>query len=302
MPNRVLLAASRSKRLENLIVSTKFTRSVANRFVAGETLEQALAAARTLRSRGMESILDYLGENVNDTDEADLAAAHYLRSLFAIASGEMDCHISVKLTQIGLDVSFEDTLDRMKQICAKAQEMGTIVAIDMESREYTDRTIETYRGLRANFDNVVLCLQAYLKRTADDVRDLLPMKPAIRICKGAYDEPSDVAFDRSATNESFKQIMSVLLDTCPYTAIATHDQSLIDEAKRMARERQIPSNRFEFQMLYGVRRELQRKLILQGHRLRIYLPFGNQWYPYLMRRLAERPANLKFFLEAVLRG
>lgn len=302
MPNRVLLAASRSKRLENLIVSTKFTRSVANRFVAGETLEQALAAARTLRSRGMESILDYLGENVTDTDEADLAAAHYLRSLFAIASGGMDCHISVKLTQVGLDISFEDTLDRMKQICAKAQDMGTIVAIDMESREYTDRTIETYRRLRANFDNVVLCLQAHLKRTAGDVRDLLPMKPAIRICKGAYDEPSDVAFERSATNESFKEIMSVLLETCPYTAIATHDQSLIDEAKRLARERQIPPNRFEFQMLYGVRRELQRKLILQGHRLRIYLPFGNQWYPYLMRRLAERPANLKFFLEAVLRG
>jgi len=302
MPNRVLLAASRSKRLENLIVSTKFTRSVANRFVAGETLEQALAAARTLRSRGMESILDYLGENVTDTDEADLAAAHYLRSLFAIASRGMDCHISVKLTQVGLDISFEDTLDRMKQICAKAQDMGTIVAIDMESREYTDRTIETYRRLRANFDNVVLCLQAYLKRTAGDVRDLLPMKPAIRICKGAYDEPSDVAFDRSATMESFKEIMSVLLETCPYTAIATHDQSLIDEAKRLARERQIPPNRFEFQMLYGVRRELQRKLILQGHRLRIYLPFGNQWYPYLMRRLAERPANLKFFLEAVLRS
>lgn len=301
MPNRVLLAASRSKRLENLIVSTKFTRSVANRFVAGETLEQALGAARTLRSRGMESILDYLGENVTDTDEADLAAAHYLRSLFAIASGEMACHISVKLTQVGLDISFEDTLDRMKQICAKAHDMGTIVAIDMESRDYTDRTIETYRRLRANFDNVVLCLQAYLKRTAGDVRDLLPLKPAIRICKGAYDEPSDVAFDRRATNESFKEIMSVLLETCPYTAIATHDQSLIDEAKRMARERQIPPNRFEFQMLYGVRRELQRKLILQGHRLRIYLPFGNQWYPYLMRRLAERPANLKFFLEAVLR-
>ncbi|MBW3587841.1 MAG: proline dehydrogenase family protein [Actinobacteria bacterium] len=302
MPNRVLLAASRSKRLESLIVSTKFTRSVADRFVAGETLEQALAAARTLRSRGMESILDYLGENVRDTDEADLAAAHYLRSLFAISSGEMDCHISVKLTQVGLDISFEDSLDRMKQICAKAQDMGTIVAIDMESREYTDRTIETYRRLRANFDNVVLCLQAYLKRTAGDVRDLLPMKPAIRICKGAYDEPSDVAFDRSATNESFKEIMSVLLETCPYTAIATHDQSLIDEAKRLSRNRQIPPSRFEFQMLYGVRRELQRKLILQGHRLRIYLPFGNQWYPYLMRRLAERPANLKFFLEAVLRG
>ena len=302
MPNRVLLAASRSKRLENLIVSTKFTRSVANRFVAGETLEQALAAARTLRSRGMESILDYLGENVTDTDEADLAAAHYLRSLFAIASRELDCHISVKLTQVGLDISFEDTLDRMKQICAKAQDMGMIVAIDMESREYTDRTIETYRRLRANFDNVVLCLQAYLKRTASDVRDLLPMKPAIRICKGAYDEPADVAFDRSATSESFKEIMSVLLEACPYTAIATHDHSLIDEAKRMARERQVAPNRFEFQMLYGVRRELQRKLILQGHRLRIYLPFGNQWYPYLMRRLAERPANLKFFLEAVLRG
>lgn len=302
MPNRLLLAASRSKRLEDLIVSTRFTRSVANRFVAGETLGDALTAARNLRSRGMGSILDYLGENVTDTNQADLAAAHYLRSLFAIASGAMDSHISVKLTQVGLDVSFEDTLDRMKQICAKARDIKTTVAIDMESREYTDRTIDTYRRLRADFDNVVLCLQAYLKRTAGDVRDLLPLKPAIRICKGAYDEPAEVAYDRTATDESFKEIMTLLLETCPYTAIATHDQALIDEAKRFARDKRIPATRFEFQMLYGVRRELQRKLILQGHRLRIYLPFGDQWYPYLMRRLAERPANLKFFLEAVVRG
>ncbi len=301
MPNRLLLAASRSKRLEDLIVSTRLTRSVANRFVAGESLEDALNVARKLRSRGMGAILDYLGENVTDTGQADLAAAHYLRSLFAISSGGMDSHISVKLTQVGLDISFEDTLDRMKQICAKAHDIGTTVAIDMESREYTDRTIDTYRRLRADFDNVVLCLQAYLKRTADDVRALLPLKPAIRICKGAYDEPPEVAYDRSATNESFKEIMTLLLEACPYTAVATHDQTLIDEAKRFARDKRIPTSRFEFQMLYGVRRELQRKLILQGHTLRIYLPFGDQWYPYLMRRLAERPANLKFFLEAVVR-
>jgi proline dehydrogenase len=302
MPNRFLLAASRSKKLQDLVVSRKLTRTVAERFVAGKTLEDGMAAARKLRTKGVSAILDYLGEHVSGTDQADLAAAHYLRSLYAIAASHLDCHISVKLTQVGLDISFEDTLDRMKQICSKALDVGAVVAIDMESREYTDRTIETYRRLRSDFDNVVLCLQAYLKRTQADVESLMPLVPAIRICKGAYDEPDEIALDRRQTQEAFKKILSTLLPACPYTAVATHDDVLVGEAIKLAKNKHIPVSNFEFQMLYGVRRELQRKLILRGYQVRVYIPFGDQWYPYLMRRLAERPANLRFFLEAVARG
>lgn len=302
MPNRFLLAASRSKKLQELVVSRKLTRAVAERFVAGNTLEEGLEVARKLRMRGVAAILDYLGENVDNTDQADLAAAHYLRSLYSIATSHVDCHISVKLTQVGLDISFEDTLDRMKQICSKAADVGTVVAIDMESHEYTDRTIETYRRLRADFNNVVLCLQAYLKRTAADVESLEPLTPAIRLCKGAYDEAPEISFDKDETTESFKKIMAKLLTSCPYTAVATHDEYLVEEAKDITKKGRIPASNFEFQMLYGVRRELQRKLILQGFQVRVYIPFGDQWYPYLMRRLAEKPANLRFFLEAVVKG
>lgn len=250
----------------------------------------------------MTTILDYLGENVTNDAEAENACSSYLSSLDRIAATSIDCHISVKLTQLGLDLSFDSSLERTDRICSKAASIGTMVAIDMESHDYTDRTIETYRRLRASHENVVLCLQAYLKRTVADVESLLPIDPQIRLCKGAYDEPEEIALGRQATRRAFRQILEALLTNSSYTAIGTHDDILIDEAIRISGSRSISNSRFEFQMLYGVRRDLQKTLSSRGYGVRIYVPFGNEWYPYLMRRLAERPANLRLFLEALARG
>jgi proline dehydrogenase len=258
--------------------------------------------ARELESGGATTILDYLGENVSSEAQADAATAAYRESLVRLSSEGVDCHISIKLTQLGLDLSFESSLDRMKRICSRASEAGTVVAIDMESHEYTDRTIDTYRRLRADHDNVVLCLQAYLRRTPNDVESLLPLDPKIRLCKGAYDEPTEIALGRRQTRAAFRRILQTLLDNCSYTAIATHDEVLVREAIRRSRRRSVPKSRFEFQMLFGVRRDLQKQLVSDGFGVRIYVPFGNEWYPYLMRRIAERPANLRFFLEALARG
>lgn len=255
-----------------------------------------------LEAKGIASILDYLGEHCTSAPQADSMMNAYLRSLDGIGSEAAGSHISVKLSQLGLDFSFEESLTRMERICAAAEPAGTTVAIDMESHEYTDRTIETYRLLRARFSNLVLCLQAHLKRTEGDVHALLPLTPAIRLCKGAYREPREITTLRRKTRDSFQRLMMRLMETTPYTAIATHDDWLIAEAKRFSTRKSLPKETYEFQMLYGVRRELQKTLAGEGYRVRVYIPFGDQWYPYLMRRLAERPANLRFFAEAILRG
>lgn len=302
MPNRLLLALSRRPGLRQFITGRKLTRSVVDRFVAGETLDDGMRAARELQSEGATAILDYLGENVTSESLADRAASAYLESLARISTEGLDCHISVKLTQLGLDLSFDGSLYRIRTICAKAADAGTVVAIDMESHEYTDRTIDTYRRLRADHDNLVLCLQAYLRRTPKDVESLLPLDPRIRLCKGAYDEPADLALGRRPTRKAFRQILQSLLDACSYTAVATHDEFLVRETIRASRRKSIPKSRFEFQMLFGVRRELQKQLASEGFGMRVYVPFGKEWYPYLMRRLAERPSNLRFFLEALARG
>lgn len=302
MPNRLLLALSRRPGLQRFITKQRLTRSVVDRFVAGESLDDGMRAARELEFLGATTILDYLGENVSTEAQADAAMTAYLESLVRIAAEGVDCHISVKLTQLGLDLSFESSLDRMKRICSRASDAGAVVAIDMESHEYTAKTIDTYRRLRVDFDNVVLCLQAYLRRTPKDVESLLPLDPKIRLCKGAYDEPTEIALGRWQTRGAFREILQTLLERCSYTAIATHDEFLVREAIRSSRRRSIPKSRFEFQMLFGVRRDLQKQLASEGYGVRIYVPFGLEWYPYLMRRLAERPANLRLFLEAVARG
>lgn len=302
VPNKLLLALAERPSVQEFLTRRHLTRAVVDRFVAGDRLEDAITAARQLGVEGIRAILDYLGENVTLEAQAGTAADAYLESLNALARADLDAHISVKLTQLGLSLSFDRSLERMEKICARAAEVGTFVAIDMESHAHTERTIETYRRLRASHDNVVLCLQAYLKRTAADVESLLPLAPAIRLCKGAYDEPREIAFGPRATRASFRKLLATLLESCPYTAVATHDESLIDEAKRLAELRKIPPERYEFQLLYGVRRDLQTQLVADGYRVRIYVPFGDQWYPYLIRRLAERPANLRFFLAALLRG
>lgn len=307
MPNRLLLRLAAQDDVRRVITSAPVTRAVVERFVAGETLEEALRVARGLNALGIGAILDYLGENVASDAQADAALAAYLDSLTAIgatagAPARLDAHISVKLTQLGLDQSFEGALARMRRLCAAATAAGTRVAIDMEAHQYTDRTVAAYKLLREESDRLILCLQASLRRTQADVTLLDPARSQIRLCKGAYDEPGDIAYNRWDTMASYRRLLGTLLRASPYTAVATHDDLCVKEAQRIARRWRIPNNRLEFQMLYGVRRDLQAALVEQGHRVRVYVPFGSQWYPYLMRRMAERPANLRLFVESLLRG
>jgi proline dehydrogenase len=302
MPNRLLLVAAELPFVRRLIVSNSLTRSVVERFVAGETLDDGIRAARTLREQGLRTVLDYLGEMVGSDELADAAASLYLDALGRIGREGIDVHVAVKLSQLGLDVSPERTLERVERLAGAAEAAASALALDMESHDYTDRTIDVYRNLRARHANVVLCLQAYLRRTASDVAALMPLAPSLRICKGAYREPRDVMLDAAETRRSFLDLLDATLGECPYVAVATHDQELVDGALSIAYQRGLTTDRFEFQMLYGVRRELQVGLAEKGYRVRAYVPFGDQWYPYLMRRLAERPANLRLFVEALLRG
>lgn len=299
MPNRMLLAAAEKDSIRRFITGHSFTRAVADRFVAGDTLDEAVTAMSALGSQGIGAILDYLGENVTTSEQADDAAQRYLDCLdVAPARG---AHVSVKLTQLGLDLSQQGCIERMRSLCERAERAGTFVAIDMESHVYTDKTLEVYEQLRQKHDRLVLCLQAYLKRTQKDIARLLPLEPSIRLCKGAYNEPKELAFRRGKTRDAFMRSLRQLIEGGAYVAIATHDQKLIDFSLELMGGIGASDRRYEFQMLYGVRPGLQEQLVAEGHQVRVYIPFGDQWYPYLMRRLAERPANLRFFLEAMLR-
>lgn len=302
MPNRLLLALAERSSIRKLITNQAAVLPVVRRFVAGETIDDGIDAGVRLKTEGIEANLDYLGENVTDERQADQAAQLYIEILDRLSRRSPTSHISVKLTQLGLDLSVDQSIERMEKICAKAAEVNTTVAIDMESHEYTDRTIDTYRALRQTFSNLVLCLQAYLKRTESDITKLLPIDPAIRLCKGAYNEPKELLLTRRQTREAFVRILEQLMPNCSYTAVATHDDVLVEETLRISRERRVPPGTYEFQMLYGVRRDLQRLLADQDFTVRVYIPFGDQWYAYLMRRLAERPANLRLFVEALVRG
>jgi len=302
MPNRLLLDLSERASVRDFVSRHRLTSAVVNRFVAGESIDDAIRAATGLKQSGVEVILDYLGENVITEVQADSAATTYFEILDRLAREDPPAHISVKLTQLGLDLSPEGCIERMEKLCVKAGEVATNVEIDMESQQYVDRTIEVYRRLRDSYDNLVLCLQAYLRRTHDDIEKLLPLSPRIRLCKGAYNEPREISHGRRRAREAYRRLLGVLLRNASLTAVATHDQFLIDEALRMSKAYSVPPERYEFQMLFGIRRDLQMELATSGMPVRIYVPFGDQWYPYLMRRLAERPANLRFFMEALIRG
>ncbi len=302
MPNALLLRLAGNEHLRHLVETASLTRPVVDRFVAGETLADGLRAAADANTQGMGAVLQYLGEHVTTDAQADAAAAAYVASLEAIGSSGIDAHVSVKLSQLGLDVSFGGAVSRLRQICATATLARTRVAIDMEGHDHVDQTIEAYGMIREEFDHPVLCLQAYLKRTQADVEALAGLQPAIRLVKGAYQEPKDIAYGPWKTRDSFRRLLGVLLAANPYTAIGTHDELMVKEAIRFAHRKDIPIDRFEFQLLFGVHRDLQTALLEGGYKVRVYIPFGAQWYPYLMRRMAERPANLRLFLEALARG
>lgn len=278
-------------------------RRVARRFVAGETLDEALAVARTLNAAGFLVSLDALGESVTDATHASAATELYVETLRRIGAGGVRSEISVKPTQLGLDIDEDVCRRNLERIVAAAAEVGTTVTIDMEGRDTTERTLALACDLaRAYPDRVGVALQAYLHRSRADLSRLLEARVRIRLCKGAYKEPRSAALrKREEISAAFASLATTLLEGPSYAMVATHDPTLTTLVEREAKARNLAGERFEFQMLYGVHRKLQKKLLANGHRVRIYVPFGAEWYPYLLRRIAERPSNLRFVLAALLR-
>jgi proline dehydrogenase len=275
----------------------------ARRFIAGESVEEAVAAVAPLASRGLLLTLDYLGESVKTTAEADAATREYLDIIHAIVEAGIERNISLKLTQLGLDVDRATCIDNLRRILEPASEHAFFVRIDMENSPYTDVTLQVFDTVwKLGFTNVGVVLQSYLMRTPEDVRRVNAMGARVRLVKGAYKEPKSVAFQQKAdVDRAFVELMQLLLDEGTYPAIATHDPAMIDATKAYAAHEGYAKDRFEFQMLYGIRRDLQAALVADGYRVRIYVPFGRQWFAYFMRRLGERPANVGFVLKSLFR-
>jgi proline dehydrogenase len=296
------LFLSRLKWLRGWMETSATAQRLATRFVAGETLDQALAVARKLNGEGITVTLDHLGESVSTLEEAAAARDVYLRTLDAIHAGGIQGGVSLKLTQFGLDLSYEQCLANVEELARRAAELGSFVRVDMESSDYTDRTLELVHTLHARHGAVGVVIQSYLYRSQADIAKLCAAKIGVRLCKGAYLEPAAVAFPRkSDVDKSYLELTRYLLTNGVYPGIATHDEAVIRQTCQFVTERQVPHDSFEFQMLYGIRRDLQRRLVTEGYRLRLYVPFGKAWYPYYMRRLAERPANVFFMLRNLFR-
>jgi proline dehydrogenase len=275
----------------------------ARRFIAGESIDEAIASVRGISERGLLLTLDYLGESVKTIEEADAATREYRQILDAIVASGIERNVSLKLTQLGLDVDRATCVDNLRRILDPAREHGFFVRIDMENSPYTDVTLQIFETLwQQGYHNIGVVVQSYLMRTEDDVRRVNAIGGRIRLVKGAYKEPKSVAYQKkSEVDESFIRVMQLLLDEGTYPAIATHDPVMLDATKRYATEKGYAKDRFEFQMLYGIRRDLQASLAAAGYRVRIYVPFGQQWFPYFMRRLGERPANVGFVIRGVAR-
>lgn len=296
------LLLSRLKWLRSWIETSAVARRAASRFVAGDTLDDALTAARRINAEGIALTLDHLGENVTSLAEAETSRDVCLRTLDAIAQNHIDGNISIKLTQFGMDISAQACRENVGQLVNRAKQWNGFVRIDMESSAYTERTLQLVEDLHAQYAAVGTVIQAYLRRSEKDVEMLCRRGIRVRLCKGAYLEPAEVAFQKkSEVDQSYVRLMKTLLSEGTYPAIATHDEKIIEQTKAFVRDRQIAPNSFEFQMLYGIRRDLQKRLIAEGYRLRLYVPFGKAWYPYFMRRLAERPANVVFLARNLFR-
>ncbi len=303
MLRSILLHLSGSRRLAHFVTHTDASRRMARRFVAGESLEEALAAARALNQAGRMVSLDYLGENVANEAEARQAAESYAAMFDRIAGEKLDANVSLKLTQLGLDLSEPLCQDLLESIIARAASYNNFVRVDMEASAYTQRTIDICKRVRAKSNSVGVVVQSYLYRTEQDVKDLIAIGCRMRLCKGAYKEPPDIAFPEKAdVDANYVKLMRLLLPSGIYHGIATHDPNMLAATKEFAAQNGISHEQFEFQMLYGIRTDLQEQLIREGYRLRVYIPFGRDWFPYFMRRLAERPANLAFFLRNFFRG
>jgi proline dehydrogenase len=297
-----LLYLANRRPVHRLVMRHDLLRGMTQRYVAGEELTDGIVVAETLNTQGLMVSLDHLGESVTNPAEARRAVTDYRDALEALAREEVDGNISLKLTQLGLDLSHELCVAHLRSILERAQELKTFVRIDMESSAYTQRTLEVQQELwEIGLCNVGIVLQAYLYRTAADVERAIEMGVQVRLCKGAYLEPARVAISEKAeVDQNYARLMERLLTQGNHPAIATHDERLIRLAQDIARRENIPPDRFDFEMLFGVRRDLQLRLVRQGYRVRVYLPYGSEWYPYLVRRLAERPANIGFFVRSLV--
>jgi proline dehydrogenase len=299
-----LLYLSDQQQLYRFISNNRLAKKFAQRFVAGETLDEAIEAVRSLNAAGITASLDLLGESVTNEAEARASGKEYLRILDRIHAEKLDANASLKLTAMGLDISVELCEEVMHEILGRAKQYDTFIRLDMEGSDHTERTLRMFEDrLYPQYPrHVGIVLQSYLYRTLDDTKRANALGCRVRICKGAYQEPPSVAFpDKKDVDANFVSCMQLLMSEGNYPGIATHDEAMIEEAKRYAKEQDIPTDRYEFQMLYGVRRDLQDGLVKDGYRMRVYIPFGTQWYPYLMRRLAERPANLAFITGSVVK-
>lgn len=304
MLRQTLLYLSTQPQVFHFVRHNRLAKKFAERFVAGESLEQVLNAVVGLNAKGITASLDLLGEGVHSEADARAAGREYLHMLDRIHERGLDANVSVKLTAMGLDISEELCVTIVHDILARARDYRTFVRLDMESSAYTERTLRLFydRFYPTYPEHVGIVLQSYLLRTDGDVERAIHARCRVRLCKGAYQEPATIAFaDKHEVDANYARCMQRLMQDGRYPGLATHDERLIAAAKRFARTASIDASRFEFQLLYGVRRDLQEALVREGFRVRVYVPFGTQWYPYLMRRLAERPANVAFIAGNVLR-
>jgi proline dehydrogenase len=306
MMRNILLWGSRSAWLRERAMRRPFVRRSVSRFMPGEQLGDALQAAQALQARGMGTILTHLGENLTEASEAERVTAHYLQVLEAVRSAGLDTRISLKLTQLGLDFDAEGTLRNLLTLVERAEACGNFVWIDMESSEYVDRTIDLFRRARAEAASIGICLQAYLRRTAADLESLLPLAPAVRLVKGAYKEPVGVAFPRKAdVDENFFSLATRFLSAERWSpgmllAVGTHDPRLFGRIADFAARRSGAAAHLEFEMLFGIQPRLQEQTVGAGRRLRVLISYGEYWFPWYMRRLAERPANVLFVAKSML--
>ena len=300
MLGRSLLWASEKPAVKKLIHKGKWGRAVVDRFVAGHDVEDAVQVIKDLNSKKIGGILDLLGEGVVDASGVETAVANYLAAIKRIEETGLDTTISVKPTQLGISFDKGGAIDHLRRLAAEATAVGSSVEIDMEQSQFVSDTLDLYRTLHADFPDLRIAMQAYLRRTPVDLQLMAPLKPRIRLVKGAYAEPEALGFQKKReVDAQYAFLTDWLFEQGTDPAIASHDHKLIEHAKNAAARTGAGKEGFEIQMLYGIRRDLQEELASEGFRVRVYVPYGSAWYPYLMRRMAERPANIAFFLRAV---
>jgi proline dehydrogenase len=298
-----LLYLSKQESLKNILTNVSLFKKVTDRFVAGETIEEAALAVKELNKLNISASFDHLGEAIKNEEEAEAEVVEYGKILSKIDKDGLNSNVSLKPTQLGLSINPELGLRNIRRVVEKARAYNNFVRIDMEDSQYTTATIDMFKTLRKEYDNVGIVIQSYLYRSKDDIDDLLKHGARIRLCKGAYDEPPSVAFPKkSDTDKNYIELTKTLLQSGIYHGIATHDVKMIKATREFSKEKNIPKSAYEFQMLYGVRRDLQIKLAEGGYGIRVYVPYGKHWYPYFMRRLAERPANVWFILKNFFLG